>query len=357
MSSRNESGKARVPSSSSRTNKTNQNFAIGQVIDNNDPKSAGRIRVKVKGIDDKIDSVTRAGQLSGGLSKTDSEIVPWSTNDHMVCYPFLPKFLNVCPRVGDAVKVIFQDTGNPYRNREYIGPLVSQPQFLNDSSFFWRGRIGLDSSNGVFDKSVKDLPSADGIYPVEEDIAFQGRENTDIIFRPNETWIRTGKHLIDNTLVRNDINPVYHKLKLLNSNDHIELSENRSDSITVANKIYLIGRDNNSDVIPPWIDEKEEVALEQKLHPLVYGDVLLEFMELMREWIFTHKHPYHNVPTLPDQDINIRMRTWFSSRLPDLLSKNIKAGGDIPVREKPSSDITPGASLGSPIEPFFGNIS
>ncbi len=310
MSDRNESlGDASKGSSNIRNTKVSKTIAIGRVIAVDDPDAAGRIRVRIKGVDDKF---------------LDSEIP--------LCAPFLPKFLNVVPKIGEAVKVLFYDLNNPYRDREYIGPIISQPQKLKEDRFFWSARAGLDSTTTILEKSIKKIPEAEGVYPTEEEIAFQGRDNSDIIFKSNEVLIRAGKHLIDEPLVRNDNNPVYQKLKILSSKEFESLEQDRSDSVTVANKIYLIGRDNNSRIVEPWFSDDDEIKFEEKLHPIVYGDVLVEFMELMREWIFSHNHPENRLPVNSKADINVKIKKWFNTRFQDLLSKNIKAGGDIPVK-------------------------
>ena len=108
--------------------------------------------------------------------------------------------------------------------------------------------------------------------------------------------IRAAKFLPDQPTVRNEVNPAYIQLKTINPGKYStdidinattdiifkkilqqeKFSETRTDINMVSNKIYLIGRDNNSSIVNPYFTDEEEFSLEDKLHPLVYGDILKE---------------------------------------------------------------------------------
>ena len=76
--------------------------------------SKRRIKVRIKGLDDKI---------------SDENLV--------FCDPFLPKYLNIIPKVGEAVKIQHWRTDKTQTRREYIGPVVSQVQRLNNDPLFF----------------------------------------------------------------------------------------------------------------------------------------------------------------------------------------------------------------------------
>jgi hypothetical protein len=315
MSLRNESlGRGSKGNSELRSEKESKVVRMGRVVFVDDPKAALRIKVRIKGVDDKF---------------SDDEL-PWAS-------PFLPKFLNIVPKVGEAVKVIFYDMNNPYLFREWVGPIISQPQKLDEDRYFFGARAGMDSSIVPLGKSIKNITTAEGVYPTEEDIAIQGRENTDIIFRRSEILMRAAKFVPDQPTVKNEKNPMSIHLRYLDPKEikpkgdekQSELTEDRTDINLMSNKIFLIGRDSNSRIVPPEIDINSQVTLENSLHPIVYGDVLYDFMVNIREWIFSHTHPYDRLPVNPSEDPSVKMRKWFTEKLPLLCSKNVFAGGDI----------------------------
>ena len=47
----------------------------------------------------------------------------------------------------------------------------------------------------------------------------------------------------------------------------------------VSNKIYLVGRDSSSSVVEPFMSDEQQTKIENKLHPIVYGDILKDFIE------------------------------------------------------------------------------
>ena len=98
----------------------------------------------------------------------------------------------------------------------------------------------------------------------------------------------------------------------------------------VSNKIYLVGRDSSSSVIKPFMTDEEQSNIENSLHPVVYGDILKDFIKKLFKWAQTHSHVYHNVPQNPATDSFVQLQQWMVSELPKLNSKNIFVGGDIP---------------------------
>ena len=72
----------------------------------------------------------------------------------------------------------------------------------------------------------------------------------------------------------------------------------------VANKINLLSNvkgANNFKLTNPksLIDDKEQEKINNQAHPIVYGDVLVEFLELVKKYVSLHVHPYHGIPADP----------------------------------------------------------
>ena len=302
---------------------------LAEVIAIEETYAANLIKVKLEGFDD----------------GSDIKDIPW-------CFPFLPLHLNIVPKVGETVKIILFDSQNDQSYREYIGPLVPQlGKLLTESPHFYDSRRGREGFLLDYNKSLKKIPTAkDGVYPNTQEIAIQGRDNADIIFKPAEVIVRASKFLKDKPYVKNVKNPAYIQIKTLNgagtiSSEEVESTpsasfktllaqfknnETRTDVNIVSNKIHLIGRDTDSTVVKPFFNEEEEKTLENELHPLVYGDILKSFIEKLFNWVKTHNHPYHNVQQNPAIPSYIDLELWMRTELPKLNSTNIFAGGDFP---------------------------
>jgi hypothetical protein len=351
MSERNESlGEGARGDGSIKSRNQQKIIHLGIVIDVNDPVAAGRIRVKIKGFDDKPE---------------DTPPVPWSKFDPLVCFPFLPLHINIIPKVGETAKIILYDSKNDQAVREYVGPLIPQlGDKLKESLDFPDAKRGRPDFPLTYEKSIKKIVTAQGVYPNVDEIAIQGRDNSDIIFKPSEVLIRAAKFLPDQPTVRNEVNPAYIQLKTINPGKYStnidinattdtvfkkilqqeKFSETRTDINMVSNKIYLIGRDNNSSIVNPYFNEEEEFSLEDKLHPVVYGDILKDFIERLFNWAKSHTHSYHKLPQYSEEPAYIELQRWMTEELPRLNSRNIFAGGDF-ENNKPKSTVNKQATI------------
>jgi len=319
--------------------KGKRNMYLAKVIESDDFEAAGRIKVRIKGLDDK---------------KTNEEI-PY-------CWPFLPLYLNIQPKVNETVKVILYDSRNTDSYREYVGPVIPQlGDKLLGSDNFEDSKAGREGVQQPFDQSIKSIETTKvvlsdsteyNLYPQYNEVAILGRNNSDLIFKDSEVLIRAAKALPNQPNVINEKNPCYIQIKSLNpgfyqQNPIIDATlagadkalllteksdETRTDIKMVSNKIFLIGRDTNSGIVKPFLTEEEEANIEQKLHPLVYGDILKDFIKKLWRWVQTHTHPYHNLPANYAESAYIELQNWIVNELPNLNSTNIFAGGDIPTK-------------------------
>ncbi len=298
------------------------------VLNWQDKERAGRIKVRIKGKDDK---------------KLDSELPE--------VWPFLPLYLNIVPKPGEIVKIILYDSKNEDSYREYIGPVVPQMgEKLIGIDSPTEGKAGREGEVVPFYQSIKTIPTVKDTYPSEYEIALQGRNNADLIFKDSEVMMRAAKFLPSKPNVKNEKNPAYIQIKTLNPGKYeedvnVQASANvsdknflakqnaektRTDIKMVSNKIYLVGRDSSSSVVKPFMTDEEQSNIEKDLHPVVYGDILKDFITKLFKWAQTHSHTYHNVPQNPATDSFIQLQQWMVSELPKLNSKNIFVGGDIP---------------------------
>lgn len=301
MSNKYNTGKESIYNSTSEGN-LSKNFFIGVVVSNTDKSDGGRIKVRIKTIDDSI---------------IDSEL-PYA-------YPLLQKFINITPKVSEVVFVMVPDANNPFSDRVFIGPIISQPQMLGKDTLITGAASMLDSGLIAPSTAPSTIPENKGSYPDKEDIAIQGRENSDIIFKKNEVIIRAGKFQLDSqkgTIPKfNIVNPSYIQIK------HSKANNNDGFINVVANKINLLTHDggsprfilNNQD---NHISDDELKKILEKAHPLAFGDLLLEYLELMRNVIITHVHPYHGM-TAQDLAGTNNLKKFLEFDVKRILSKNI----------------------------------
>ena len=158
---------------------------FGVCVDNKDPLLAGRIRA----VED-LSASAEGGKLTdpiGSVKKETKRAIqegswkPWGENDPFVYSPFLPGPVNIIPKQGEAVKFIYYNPNNTTENREYIGPLISQPHRIFKDEYR-NGR--LHTSVGTTIKAlpqVIDSTDSVGVFPNPDDVAIVGRKNTDIV--------------------------------------------------------------------------------------------------------------------------------------------------------------------------------
>ena len=86
---------------------TDDIISFGIVKNTVDPAMAGRIQVRIAGDD---------------MKYTDNDL-PW-------VFPLFPKMIHIRPKVGETVMIINRLINNNRSGRFYVGPVISQPQFM-----------------------------------------------------------------------------------------------------------------------------------------------------------------------------------------------------------------------------------
>ena len=241
----------------------------GEVISIDDPTDGGRIMVKIPDFD----------------NKTDNADLPW-------CYPIMPRFIHIFPKVGEMVRIWIEDIKYPLRSRFWEGSIISQQQKINfDSSF-----TALSTTNMALtdpDKNVNSFPNAVGVYPLMEDIAIVGRVNTDVILRINEVHIRAGKHENGDVLTLNVKNPATIDLAFEpNQTDNTYYS----NTIIMSDKIALIAHEGNPKFKAAQLTPTDRFNIFNNAHPVARADVLVQALNIIRNVIIGHIHPYSNLP-------------------------------------------------------------
>jgi hypothetical protein len=187
-------------------------IVFGICADNNDPWGVGRIRVV---IDDKIMPPLRTAiNVQEYLAKADATnaaaaqehaYIPWELGsngkspDPYVVEPFLPKHINIIPKIGESVKLIYYAAGDNASQREYIAPQTSNYDKLNFDSIESARSY---SKRSTYQPTRNNLRN-NGLVADPTDIALTGRKNSEIVLPDDEVIIRAGYQNMSEQLKNN----------------------------------------------------------------------------------------------------------------------------------------------------------
>jgi len=282
------------------TNPDERIFRLGKVVSVEDTQGKMRIKTRITPEDNYL---------------SDNEL-PYS-------YPLLPKHFHIAPKEDELVLIITNRIGEVKSKRWFIGPLISQQYFLNEENFLSASEEYIDAlPNPDFN------PENEGTLPDKEDIAIQGRNNADLIFKDNEVRLRCGfkKNRIakpEEKLLFNKEDLSYIQMKYKNLRD--KNGEQFSSSINiVADRINLLTHDSLTNFElndrKQLITDEELIKIVNNAHPVIFGDSLVDYLKQLAEIIKTHTHPFPNNPpclTTPQKDV-------LNTDLTKMLSQGIR---------------------------------
>lgn len=269
-----------------------------------------------------VDDETDGGRIKARVLPEDKNLL---NGDIPYAFPLLPKILHIKPKVGEAVLILCTDANNGNSDRFYIGPIISQPQFMNKDDFDYGALTLLKGALIGPSVAPSTNPNTEGAFPKNDDIALCGRENSDIILAKNDVRIRCGSHLVgesDKTnIIFNKKNPSYIKIKYHTTSLN---NENKSTATIVADEINLLSNQSNDQYkltdSNELITDEEMNNIIQTAHVLPYGDKLVDFLKLFVTAFKAHTHPYPNMPPVPESTY----KAVDEYNLNDILSKNIR---------------------------------
>lgn len=286
--------------------KTNKIIHLGVVESTLDESDGGRIKVRVKGVDDHIGSTVE---------------LPYA-------FPMLQKFVHIIPQIGESVWIMFPDTTNPYEDRLYLGPIISQPQKLKKDHHGLSSTSTLGSIYAKPGPAPSTIPESQGVFPKNKDFAIQGRENTDVVFKDSEVLIRAGKFIKNDSIKGvpkfNKKNPSYIQIKQIQSPD-VKLNGVIN---VVSNKINLLTHQDGSPRFNlsdqnTMISDEELGKIQENAHPLVFGDLLIEYLELFKNALTNHVHPYNGMKP-EDLAGHFSIKKFLEYDVSKIICKNIK---------------------------------
>ena len=298
---------------------------IGEVVSITDEFKLGRIKVRIKG-----------SQSSGGDDGVSDAGLP-------TAFPMIQKHIQSNPKIGETVWVFVLDKSKQHVDRLYIGPIISQLDKLNFDNGRTTALAGFSFAQISPSVNIDTIPELRGIFPNYEDISIQGRFNTDITQKNNEIVLRAGK-FESSPISTNNPYPFKFNTKtqafiqikndVVISKSDSETKERGSVTNIVANKINLITHKEGSPRFNVTdqnglITDDELAKILDEAHQVPFGDVLIEYLKLLKEALFAH---VHNGNGNPATDLaasgNKQALANFKSRAEDLeksmLSKNIR---------------------------------
>lgn len=305
---------------------------FGEVMSVDDPLGLDRIKVWIKG------SVSNGGDdelLSKGITGYDE--LPW-------CLPLMPKHVFIKPKVGEMVLIFLINRQKESADRLYIGPIISQLNKLSFDSARTTALAGFTFAPTTPNVTPSNIPDLKGVFPNPNDVSIQGRYNTDITQKTNEIILRAGKFIETQP---SSTNPYPIKFNF-ETQGYIQIKNNvnlpkltetevsdRVGSVTtiVSNKINLIthGGSPNFDTTNQndLISTSEMERILSNAHELPYGDILLQYLKLLKEAFLSHVHRGNGLPptdlTISGNKQSVKEFSDNSTKLEqNMLSKNVR---------------------------------
>jgi hypothetical protein len=249
------------------------------------------------------------------------------------------KFFTSQPKVGEGVFVLTFSNQKAHSDRLYFGPIISQLDKLNFDSLNVTGLNSFTFGTTNPNVSISRIPALKGVFPKQDDISVQGRYNTDIILRKDEILIRAGKFVESKADINNPYPFQFNNTTqgFIQIKNNVNLVRDGQDlgSVTniIGNKINLI---THKDGTPRFnvmnqesqISDEEILNILDNAHPLPFGDLLIEYLILLKNAFLNHVHNYHGIPPT-DLTVGVTLPVkQFNNKAEDLenrmLSRNIR---------------------------------
>lgn len=256
------------------------------------------------------------------------------------CFPLMPKMVAPIPKLGETVLLFMYSSDDRYSDRYYIGPIISNINLLDKQTLEAGSTANLSTGFYLPQKDLSKIESVKGVYAdydLNNTYTINGRDNADIVFKPSEVLIRAGKFIENKPLEFNQTNPAYIQIKngyTLKSENNKQISVNN----IVAEKINLItynGSPNfnitQRDLLnstTPYITNEELENILTEAHPLVFGDILVDYLKALRAAFESHVHNHFGARPPTDDKTKSSAVADFKILAPKLegtmLSKNVR---------------------------------
>jgi hypothetical protein len=180
----------------------------GYVVDSDDPLRLGRLRIipEMENVNDIKQNITPACKDDSDIETNVKKKCKWTKDDPFVILPLLPYTVNITPKEGELVHIIYpvvQDGKSQSRKyadraRFYLPASPSTPLSVNYENKT-ASKTNLSSGDNLKpQKNLKEVggriqESTFGIFPEPEDNSLLGRGTADLILKDDTALLRAGK--------------------------------------------------------------------------------------------------------------------------------------------------------------------
>lgn len=302
------------------------------VVNTNDQAGFNRIQARIVNLD-------KSGKVIDGKDRLISD------SDLPICIPMLTEIVHVRPKIGEMVLIIAENPSDITSPRFYLGPIITSQTKLPLQEF--RESINIFNTASFRHQAIFDGPTLQNqakqaaVLPRQTDIAVQGREDADILFRQREIELRVGKFMKNSNTELNANTPCRINLRQIDTSPNLtglanvdrELNKSfipYSQMNIVATNINLISNEgkyrafnNNTAENKTYPRVKDYGDLATQLHPAVFGDELLILLKLILQFLLSHQHTPQNPPVT--NSIYQELESYLNSgKLQDLISNVVR---------------------------------
>lgn len=294
------------------------------VVSTDDPTGQNRIKTRIVTLDNE-------GNISGGKDRDKLD------KDLVYCYPLIPEFFHVRPIAqqvddagnviaqGEMVWVILENSSDDSAPRYWVGPIISSQLKLKFQAYAEAVKM-TDITPFNVNIATNNNFKVDNLLPGPADVAVQGRDDADLILKPRQLILSSGKFK-PNSINPNDVSPSNLTLTQFDNNKIGPLKTFSQANIQSSNiNIYSpIGKFRDKNLANFEINEnlKSFGDLADTLHPAVLGDELVKLLDLIIRVLLTHIHTPQN-PLLPTPDSSALLGYTVQGELQNIISKVVR---------------------------------
>ena len=293
-------------------NQSSRNIYPAIVINIDDPTEQNRIIARIINLDENE-------EIQGGRDRdTPDENLPF-------CVPMLPEHFHIRPLVGEMVFLFLENPSDNSAPRYWIGPIITSKLKLKQQNYKEAIKI-FDYTIFNVNQDIKNKPKVSTVFPEHADVAVQGRNDADLILRPREAYLVSGKFKPGT----NDVNtesPSYLQLKQFENvkTGPLQTFSQANLQSTNINIFSPVGKFRDKGLASFEINEdlKSFGDFAGTLHPTVFGDELIKVLDLIIRALILHIHtPQSPLTPIPE---TIELQTYtVSGKLQNLISKHVR---------------------------------
>jgi len=279
---------------SSSGNSGERNIYPAIVISSDDPLGMKRIIARIISLDEN-------GEINGGRDRdTLDEDLPF-------CVPMMPNHFHIIPIEGEMVYVLLENPSDNSAARYYMGSQINSPFKLKFQTYQEANRVFKNTSFNLNKNKDSNLEAAVTL-PRIGDIAIQGRTDADLILRPREVFLVSGKFDKGTTNINKETPSTLQMIQLENNEGNGELIPRYSQANFTSTNINIYSirgkfRDEALSSFEVNEDLKSFGDLANQLHPAVLGDELIKLLDLIIRVLLNHIHtPQKPLVPIPESD-------------------------------------------------------